>query len=70
MSSKLPMEEWGLDNWQAHFKQVLKGDPRRCPHPEKFKQWTSEPGGLEGYVHSERQAWRCEVCGIRGVERA
>ena len=55
---------------RARFLAELQGDPKRCPHPFRFREWSLEnPSQDIGWNTSERRTFRCRICGRIVTER-
>jgi hypothetical protein len=55
---------------RARFLAELQGDPKKCPHPFRFREWSMEnPSQDIGWNTSERRTFRCRICGRVVTER-
>lgn len=63
-------EETDFETQRTRFLTELHGDPRRCPHPFRFREWSMEnPSQDIGWNVSERRTYRCRICGRVVTER-
>jgi DNA-directed RNA polymerase subunit M/transcription elongation factor TFIIS len=67
---ELSSSDSDYEQQRAYFKEVLKGDWNRCPHPDRFRRWSMEnPSQDIGWNVSERRTFRCGICGKIVTER-